>query len=148
MNILIVNGPNLQLLGTREKEVYGHQTLRDIQKAMECLAKTLQVEIDFKQSNHEGEIVDWIGSAKENFDGIIINPAAYTHTSVAIRDALAATQLPAVEVHLSNIYSREEFRHHSYTAPVCIGQISGFGADSYEWALLALRKYLHDGTSE
>ena len=146
MKILIVNGPNLQLLGTREKDVYGKQTLRDIQTAMERLAKTLSLSIDFKQSNSEGEIVDWIGSAREHFDGIILNPAAYTHTSVAIRDALAATQLPVVEVHLSNIYAREEFRHHSYTAPVCIGQISGFGADGYEWALFALNKYLRDHT--
>ena len=142
MEILIINGPNLQLLGSREKNVYGSETLDDIQRNMESVAQSLKLVISFRQSNSEGQIVDWIGSAKDNFSGIIINPAAYTHTSIAIRDALVAVQLPAIEVHLSNIYVREEFRHHSFIAPVCLGQISGLGGSGYEWALRALDKYL------
>ena len=142
MEILIINGPNLQLLGSREKNVYGSETLDDIQRNMESVAQSLKLVISFRQSNSEGQIVDWIGSAKDNFSGIIINPAAYTHTSIAIRDALVAVQLPAIEVHLSNIYVREEFRHHSFIAPVCLGQISGLGGAGYEWALRALDKYL------
>ena len=142
MQILIINGPNLQLLGSRERAVYGFESLDEIKQNLEGVAKSLHRVISFRQSNSEGEIVDWIGTALESFSGIIINPAAYTHTSIAIRDALAAVQLPAIEVHLSNIYAREEFRHHSYIAPVCLGQVSGFGADGYEWALRALDKYL------
>ena len=147
MKILIINGPNLHLLGSREQQVYGAKSLDSIKKSLERTAESLSLQIDFRQSNSEGEIVDWIGEAKENFSGIIINPAAYTHTSIAIRDALSAVELPAIEVHLSNIYRREEFRHHSYIAPVCLGQISGFGADSYEWALCALERYLRHQVS-
>ena len=134
--ILVINGPNLNLLGNREPEVYGKVTLKEINKDMEKLAKELKVEVEFFQSDHEGDIVEKIGNSGKVFSAIIINPAAYTHTSVAIRDAISACGLPVVEAHLSNIYAREEFRHKSLVAPVAAGQISGFGLNSY---LLALR---------
>ncbi|HBU69043.1 MAG TPA: type II 3-dehydroquinate dehydratase [Elusimicrobia bacterium] len=137
MKILVIHGPNLNLLGEREPAVYGKTTLGDINSGMEALAKELKVSLEFFQSNHEGEIVEKIGSARKTFDAIIMNPAAYTHTSVAIRDAVAACGLDTIEVHLSNIYGREEFRHKSLIAPVCKGQISGFGAESYMLALRA-----------
>ena len=133
--ILVINGPNLNLLGTREPEVYGKFTLADIENKLKDFAKKINVEIECFQSNHEGEIVDKIGSTKNNFDGIIINPAAYTHTSVALRDAISSVQIPTIEVHISNIYSREEFRHNSFIAPVVVGQISGLGIDGYLLAL-------------
>ena len=142
MKILVINGPNLNLLGEREKDNYGETTLETINAQLSDLATELGVEIDFFQSNTEGAIVDKIQSAKGIFDGIIINPAAYTHTSIALRDALLAVKIPAVEVHLSNIHAREEFRQHSYTAGVCIGQIAGFKKDSYTLALRALVSYL------
>ncbi len=138
--ILVINGPNLNLLGTREPEVYGKVTLAEIENRLKEYAKKINVEIECFQSNHEGEIVDKIGSAKNNFDGIIINPAAYTHTSVAVRDAISSVNIPAVEVHLSNIYAREQFRHNSYIAPVAVGQISGLGVDGYIFALEKLSK--------
>ncbi len=138
--ILVINGPNLNLLGTREPEVYGTVTLSQIENMLKEHAKKINVEIECFQSNHEGEIVDKIGNAKNNFDGIIINPAAYTHTSVAVRDAIASVNIPAVEVHLSNIYAREQFRHNSYIAPVAVGQISGLGVDGYIFALEKLSK--------
>ena len=134
--VLVINGPNLNLLGQREPEVYGKTTLKDIEASMSALAKELKLELDFFQSSHEGEIVEKIGQSSKAYNAVIMNPAAYTHTSVAIRDAVAACGLPVVEVHISNIYAREEFRHKSLIAPVAKGQISGFGADSY---LLALR---------
>lgn len=137
MKILVIHGPNLDLLGTREPEVYGAVTIDDINKMLTKLAGEHGVSIEVLQSNHEGDIVSKIGKAPGAFDAILINPAAYTHTSVAIRDAIAAVKVPAVEVHLSNIYAREEFRHHSLVAPVAKGQISGFGAKSYELGLLA-----------
>jgi len=136
MKLLVINGPNLDLLGKRQPELYGKLTLKEINERMVKLAKELQSEVEFFQSNHEGEIVDTIGKAKAKFDFLIINPAAYTHTSVAIRDAISATGIPAIEVHLSNIYAREEFRRKSLIAPVAVGQICGFGPDGY---LLALR---------
>ena len=142
MKIIILNGPNLQLLGTRETSVYGATTLKDVENKLVDLADELGLEVDCRQSNHEGELVDWIGEARHEFDGIVINPGAYTHTSVALRDAIAAVALPAIEVHISNVYKRESFRHHSYTAPVCIGQIAGLGIDGYEWALRALLRHL------
>ena len=142
MKILVINGPNLNLLGDREKENYGEITLDKINEELSNLASELGVEIDFFQSNFEGEIVDKIQKAKDNFDGIIINPAAYTHTSIAIRDAILAIKTPAIEVHLSNIHAREEFRQKSFVAPVCIGQIAGFKKDSYTLALRALVNYL------
>lgn len=136
--ILVIHGPNLNLLGQREKDIYGQATLDEINGMLEKLAKEHDCELEILQSNHEGEIVDTIGSSKANQIGaILINPAAYTHTSIAIRDAVAAVDIPAIEVHLSNIYSREDFRHNSLIAPVCHGQISGFGVDSYLLGLQA-----------
>jgi 3-dehydroquinate dehydratase-2 len=137
--ILVVHGPNLNLLGQREKDVYGQTTLEEINTALSQLAKKNHVELELLQSNHEGEIVDVIGKTKDDqVSAILINPAAYTHTSVAIRDAVAAVDIPTVEVHISNIYSREDFRHQSLIAPVCRGQISGFGVDSYLLGLQAI----------
>ncbi|MDD5437387.1 MAG: type II 3-dehydroquinate dehydratase [Candidatus Omnitrophica bacterium] len=129
--ILVIHGPNLNLLGTREVDVYGSVTIDGINKDLERCAKAKKVSLEIVQSNHEGDIVEKIGSAKGKFDAILINPAAYTHTSVAIRDAISAVSIPTVEVHLSNIYSREEFRHTSLIAPVAKGQVSGFGKMSY-----------------
>lgn len=141
MKILIIHGPNLDLLGKREPDVYGKTSLGEINKKLKELAKEYKVDLEVYQSNHEGGIVDCIGKAKDKgINAIIINPAAYTHTSVAIRDAVAASGVPTIEVHLSNIYSREEFRHTSLVAPVATGQISGFGADSYYLALQAAVK--------
>jgi 3-dehydroquinate dehydratase II len=134
--VLVIHGPNLNLLGTREPEHYGRLTLDEINSRLQDLATELDTEIDVHQHNSEGDIVTLIGEKAKTSDAILINPAAYTHTSVAIRDAIAATGLPAVEVHLSNIHQREEFRKHSYTAAVCKGQICGFGVESY---LLGLR---------
>lgn len=131
MKILFLNGPNLNLLGTRESEVYGRTTLADIEAKVRQRAKELKVEVEFRQSNQEGELVNWIQEAKGRFAVIVINAAAYTHTSVALRDAISAVGVPAIEIHLSNIHAREEFRHKSLIAPVCRGQICGFGAKSY-----------------
>jgi len=137
--ILVIHGPNLNLLGTREPAVYGHITLAKINQMLKAQAKKEKITLVIKQSNHEGEIVDLIGSAGKNkFLGILINPAAYTHTSVAVRDAIAACGLIVVEVHLSNIYSREEFRHKSLISPVAKGTIMGFGAKSYSLGLSAI----------
>ena len=137
-----MHGPNLNLLGLREPEIYGSTTLSQINETLELDARRLQAKVICLQSNHEGVLVDAIHDAREKHQGIVINAGAYTHTSVAIRDALAGVQIPTVEVHLSNIYTREEFRHHSYIAPITIGQISGFGADSYRLGLQALVNYL------
>ena len=142
MKILVLHGPNLNLLGTREPQTYGFQTLDDINNLLHEKAKKLSVGIDCFQSNSEGTLVDCIQNAKDKYDGIIINAAAYTHTSIAIRDAIIAIDLPCIEVHLSNIYTREQFRHHSYLADVCLGQISGFKADSYLLALEGMVNYL------
>ncbi len=142
MKILFLNGPNLNLLGTREPDKYGHESLSDIENFIKDEAKKLNTEVDFYQSNIEGELVNKIQESKGKFDGIVINPAAYTHTSVAIRDAILAVEVPAVEIHLSNIHKREEFRKNSLIAPVCIGQITGFGANSYKLGLIAILDYL------
>jgi 3-dehydroquinate dehydratase-2 len=131
MKILFLNGPNLNLLGTREPEVYGRLTLAEIEARVNKRAAQLRVELDFRQSNQEGELVSWIQEAKGKFNAIVINAAAYTHTSVALRDAISAVGLPTIEIHLSNIHAREEFRHKSLIAPVCTGQICGFGGESY-----------------
>lgn len=148
MNILLINGPNMQLLGSREPDVYGRTTLDDLNRQLNQTALELGVTIDFFQSNHEGDIVDRIGgAARDGFEGIVINPAAYTHTSVAIHDALRAAALPAIEVHISNINSREEIRHRSITASACVGSIAGLGTDGYHWALRALVKLLSDNKS-
>ena len=138
--ILVIHGPNLNLLGEREPETYGKIGIDEIDKSLRQLAKKKGVELDIYQSNHEGEIVDKIGGAKNTHASLLINPAAYTHTSIAIRDAILATGIPTIEVHLSNIYSREGFRHTSLIAPVAKGQISGFGIDSYLFGLEAAIK--------
>jgi 3-dehydroquinate dehydratase-2 len=137
MKILFLNGPNLNLLGQREPEVYGHATLPEIEAKVREHAARLKVAIDFRQTNLEGELVDWIQQAKGEFDVIVINAAAYTHTSIALRDAISAVAVPTIEIHLSNIHAREEFRQKSLIAPVCWGQISGFGHKSYILALEA-----------
>lgn len=138
MRILLINGPNLNLLGRRQPEIYGRDDLAAATALAERVGRELGMAVDCRQSNHEGELVDWIQQAVEQYAGLVLNPAAYTHTSVALRDAVAATGLPAVEVHLSNLYRREEFRHRSLLAPVCLGQICGFGIAGYELALRAL----------
>lgn len=141
-NILIIHGPNLNLLGLREPGVYGLVTLQEINARLEQEASRLQVHLSALQSNSEGALVDAIQGALGKFQGIVINPGAYTHTSVAIRDAIAAVGIPTVEVHLSNIYRREPFRHLSYVAPVAVGQVSGFGPESYYLGLDALVRHL------
>ncbi len=143
MKILIINGVNMNMLGLRETEKYGTMTLKDLEKELYAFSFEIGIDIETFQSNFEGEIVEKIHQTKDNFDGIVINAGAYTHTSVAIRDAISAVNIPTVEVHMTNIYKREEFRHHSYIAPVCIGQISGFGINSYKLGLKAVVDYLN-----
>lgn len=142
MKFLVLHGPNLNLLGTRERGIYGTQTLSDINSSLEVLSSELGCELSFFQSNSEGELVDAIQAAAKECHGVLINPAAYTHTSIAIRDALSAVGLSCVEVHLSNIHSRESFRHTSMIAPIAIGQICGFGSDSYLLGLRALFNFV------
>lgn len=142
VRILVLHGPNLNLLGTRERAIYGSLSLDNIDSALRNLAEELGVAVDIRQSNNEGELVTWIQEARSGYDGVIINPAAYTHTSIAIRDAIAAVGLPTIEVHLSNIHQREMFRHHSYVAGVALGQISGLGPIGYPLALRGLHEHL------
>ena len=142
LRLLVLHGPNLNLLGTREPSIYGQASLPDIDKSIVRRAGERGIAVQTKQTNVEGELVTWIQNARGHFDGIIINPAAYTHTSIAIRDAIAAVALPTVEVHLSNIHQREEFRHHSFIAGVALGQIAGFGPTGYLLALEALAAHL------
>jgi 3-dehydroquinate dehydratase-2 len=144
MKIVVIQGPNLNMLGIRDKNIYGPMKLEDIHKQMKGFAEQNKMEIEFFQSNLEGEIVDRIQECIGDADGIIINPAAYTHTSIAIRDALSAVQLPALEVHLSNIHQREEFRHKSLTAPVCSGQIVGMGPFGYHLAMVGMTQILSE----
>ncbi|AMO77023.1 3-dehydroquinate dehydratase [Pseudomonas citronellolis] len=133
--ILILNGPNLNLLGTREPATYGHETLADVEALCQARADELGLQVAFKQTNHEGQLIDWIHEARGRCAGIVINPAAWTHTSVAIRDALAAVELPVIEVHLSNVHKREEFRHHSFVSGIAVGVLAGFGSNGYRLAL-------------
>src|SRR3974390_413048 len=137
MKVLFLNGPNLNLLGQREPEIYGRLTLADIETKVRDRAAELKIMVEFRQSNLEGELVDWIQEAKGKFDVIVLNAAAYTHTSIALRDAISAVGVPTIEIHLSNIHAREKFRQKSLIAPVCSGQICGFGAKSYLLALEA-----------
>lgn len=142
MKILVINGVNMNMLGIREPEKYGSMTLKDLEKDLYAYSFELGIDIETYQSNHEGELVEKIQQARDKFDGIIINAAAYTHTSVAIRDAISAVDIPTIEVHMTNIHAREEFRHKSLIAPVCKGQIAGFGTDSYKLALKGLESIL------
>ncbi|CAD5109870.1 type II 3-dehydroquinate dehydratase [Zestomonas carbonaria] len=139
-SLLVLNGPNLNLLGTREPATYGHETLADIETLCQRTAAEHDLAVEFRQTNHEGELIDWIHQARGRHAGILINPAAWTHTSVAIRDALAAVELPVIEVHLSNVHKREAFRHHSFVSPVAIGVLAGFGSNGYR---LAIEHFAH-----
>lgn len=140
--VFVINGPNLNLLGTREPDVYGHTTLADIEAVTITAGKSLDIDIEFRQSNEEGVLVNWVHESQNYAQGLIINAAGYTHTSVAIMDALLATQTPVIEVHLSNIYKREEFRHHSYISKAANGVICGFGSQGYVLAVHAMAKLL------
>jgi 3-dehydroquinate dehydratase-2 len=144
MKVVVIQGPNLNMLGLREQNIYGPMKLDDIHSQMQAFAEQNGVEIEFFQSNLEGEIVDRLQECLGDADGIVINPAAYTHTSIAIRDAISAIQIPTVEVHLSNIHQREEFRHVSLTAPVCAGQIVGFGPFGYHLAMLSVIQIMNE----
>ena len=142
MKILVINGPNLNMLGIREPDIYGRKTYKDLVAFIQEAAKKLNIEVDVRQSNHEGVIIDWIQEALGKFDGIVINPAAYTHTSIGIMDALKAVALPAVEVHISDISTREDFRHISYASKACIATIAGHGFDGYRMALEKCKEVL------
>ncbi len=148
MKILVLHGPNLNMLGVREPEVYGSDTLEDVNRSLESAAADREVEIRIRQSNHEGVLVDEIQQALDWADGILINPGAYTHTSIALRDACVAVGLPVVEVHMSDIHAREKFRQHSYIAPVAVRQICGFGTKSYLLGLEALVDHIGNGSEE
>jgi 3-dehydroquinate dehydratase II len=145
--IMVLNGPNLNMLGTRQPEIYGHDTLADIEARLEARARAHGLEVDFRQSNHEGELVTWIQEARTTCAGIIINPAAYTYTSIAILDALLTCEMPIIELHLSNTHKRDAFRHHSYISRVATGIIAGFGARGYELALEALAGMIEDAAA-
>jgi 3-dehydroquinate dehydratase-2 len=140
--VLVLHGPNLNLLGSREPRVYGRKTLADVDRALHVLAGELGLELECRQSNHEGVLIDWIHAARSDFDGLVLNGGALTHTSIGLRDALSGSGLPCVEVHVSNIYAREPFRHASLTGAVCVGVISGFGLESYVLGLRALAPHL------
>jgi 3-dehydroquinate dehydratase-2 len=146
--VLVLHGPNLNLLGMREPGVYGNVSLEAIDAVLVALATSLGATVECRQSNHEGALLDWIHDARDSFDGIVINPGAYTHTSVALRDAIAGVALPTVEVHLSNVHARESFRRKSLVAPVCLGSVSGFGPPSYSLGLRALIDYLKSPTQD
>jgi 3-dehydroquinate dehydratase-2 len=141
--VLVLNGPNLNLLGTREPDVYGSTTLDDIAEELADLGSDLGATVELRQSNQEGQLIDWLHEARDSFDGVIMNPGGLTHTSVSLRDGIAAAGLPTVEVHISNTHARETFRHQSVTAAVCIGSVIGFGKNSYALGLRALIDYLN-----
>lgn len=145
LKVLVLHGPNINLLGIREPHLYGSSSLDEVNKALQQWAKREGVQIETRQSNLEGELINWIQEAMGRYQGLLINPGAYTHTSIAIRDAIVSTGIPTVEVHLSNIYQRESFRHHSFIAGVAVGQISGFGLNSYLLGLQAIVEYLRKG---
>lgn len=144
LRILVLNGPNLGLLGRRSPEIYGSSTLADVEGLVRRASEELGCDAECRQSNHEGDLVSWIGESMGVVDGLVINPGAYTHTSVALRDAIEGTGIPTVEVHISNIQAREEFRQRSITAPVCVGQVCGFGISGYVLALRALAQWLRE----
>ena len=150
LRVLVLHGPNLNLLGTREPEIYGTAGLATIEAELQRIGFDLGALIESRQSNHEGQLVDWIQETRADFDGILLNAAAYTHTSVAIRDAITACETPCVEIHLSNIHAREPFRHHSHISPVSVGIVMGFGASSYALGLRGLIDYLRapDGSDD
>ena len=141
--VLVLHGPNLNMPGKREPAVYGHETLADVNAAIARLASELGAEVDCRQSNHEGSLVDWLHEARDAFDGVVMNPGAYTHTSIALRDAISAIEKPVIEVHLSNVHAREPFRHVSMTAGVSLGAVIGFGSRSYLLGLRGLLDYLN-----
>lgn len=143
LKILVINGPNINLLGVREKDIYGNTSYEKLCEKLKESAKGQSIELDIVQSNIEGEIITYIQNSIDNFDGIIINPGAYTHYSIAIYDAIKAVNIPTIEVHISNIYNREEYRRKSVIAPACIGQISGFGVYGYTLAIMGIRNYLN-----
>lgn len=143
--VLVLNGPNLNMLGTREPATYGHETLADISALCSRTAAGLGFEVEFRQTNHEGELIDWIHQARGRCAGILINPAAWTHTSVAIRDALVASELPVIEVHLSNVHKRDEFRHHSFVSAIAVGVICGLGSQGYSLALQHFSQLFNKG---
>ena len=143
--VYVLNGPNLNLLGKRQPHIYGHETLADVEKDCRAVAKELKLELRFHQSNREYEIIDWIHEARETAGGIVINPAAFTHTSVAILDALSACDFPIVEVHISNVHKREAFRHHSYISAVASGVIAGFGTQGYSLAIRRMARLIDEG---
>jgi len=140
--VLVLNGPNLNLLGTREPEIYGADTLADVEQSCRRHGRELGLAIEFRQSNHEGELIDWIQDARGHASGVVINPGGYSHTSVAIHDALLAVRMPVIEVHVSNIFAREPFRHHSYISPVAKGVICGLGVQGYTLALDAIQRLI------